>query len=66
MFKLRVILYHLIKLYQYRKINIDKRCFYKRSKEVQIEFYTHCILPNSFLFFQFRTEKRTLRHDIVR
>ena len=38
MFKLRVILHHIIKLYQYRQINIEKKNF---RKEVQIAFYTH-------------------------
>ena len=38
MFKLRVILHHIIKLYQYKQINIEKRIF---IKEVQIAFCTH-------------------------
>ena len=38
MFKLRVILHHIIKLYQYRQINIEKRIL---IKEVQTAFYTH-------------------------
>ena len=60
MFKLTVILYDIIKLY--RQINIDKNNAF--IKEVQIQFYTHCILPN--FFFQFRPDKITVRHDIVR
>ena len=55
MFK-RVIIYHIIKLYQYRQINIDKQCFYKRSTkskkvQVQVVHTLHSPLPNYILFF---------------
>ena len=75
MFKLRVISNHIIKLYiyiyiyiyiyQYRKINIDKQCFYKRSTNWVLATHIAFSLV-LFFFFQFKLDKRTVRHDIVR
>ena len=72
MFKLRVILCCIIKLYQYNaQIHFDKHCFYKRSIHQLTFTHTHCILPLILFFFfptsiQFKPEKRTMHHDIRR
>ena len=63
MFKLRVILYHIIKLYQYTEINIDKQCFYERSiYKLSFAHIGFSLIP---FFFQFKPDKRTVYHDIV-
>ena len=38
---LRVILYHIIKQYQYRQIIIDKQCIYKRSTDRALHTHLH-------------------------
>ena len=65
MFNPRVILYHIIKLCQYKQINIGKQCFF--LKKVQIELFTHisfslCLI---LFFFQFRLVKRIVRQEIL-